>query len=154
MTGAHWAEAWLGRPWIAGEHDCADFVAEVLRAEFGRALDLPVHVAPEARGSAGARERATSVRGWDRQIATLRDEYASRVVPEARGTLSAPQDGDGVLMVARGARRLRRYHLGLWAGIGGIAHVLHCQEAAGSILHPIRDLGLRALELEGIYRWR
>ena len=127
----HWAEAWLGRPWIAGEHDCADFVADVLREQFGRTLAMPAH--------------AQSVRGWDRQIASLREQYAIPTI--------APQDGDGVLMVAKGARRLRRYHLGLWAGIGGVAHVLHCQDGAGSILHPIRDLSLRALELEGIYRW-
>jgi len=128
----HWAEAYIGRPWVAGEHDCADFVVAVLREQFGRELALPAH--------------AASVRGWDRQIAELRADYA---VP----TIS-PQDGDGVLMVARGARLLRRYHLGLWAGVNGEAHVLHCQDGAGSILHPIRDLGLRALELEGIYRWR
>ena len=128
----HWAEAWLGRPWVAGEHDCADFVVEVLREQFGRTLDMPVH--------------AESVRGWDRQIAALKSEYALPTI--------APQDGDGVLMHARSARRLRRYHLGLWADVGGVAHVLHCQDGAGSILHPIRDLGLRALELEGIYRWR
>ena len=128
----HWAEAWLGRPWVAGEHDCADFVVEVLREQFGRALDMPVH--------------AESARGWDRQIAALREVYALPTI--------APQDGDGVLMHARGARRLRRYHLGLWAEVGGVAHVLHCQDGAGSILHPIRDPGLRALALEGIYRWR
>ena len=85
------------------------------------------------------------MRGWDRQIASLRADYA---LPT-----TSPRDGDAVLMVAKGARRLRRYHLGLWAGIGGVAHVLHCQDGAGSILHPIRDLSLRALELEGIYRW-
>ena len=89
--------------------------------------------------------------GGTRQIASLREQYALRVAPEARGSLASPQDGDGVLMVARGARRVRRYHLGVWAGIGGVAHVLHCQDGAGSILHPIRDLSLRALELEGIY---
>ena len=137
----HWTEAWLGRPWVAGKYDCADFVAEVLRVEFGRALDLPVR----AESGSGAPTGAT-VRGWDRQIATLKGDFA---LPT-----TAPRDGDGVLMVAKGARRLRRYHLGLWAGVGGVAHVLHCQEAAGSILHPIRDLSLRALELEGIYRWR
>ena len=127
----HWAEAWLGRPWIAGEHDCADFVADVLREQFGLTLTMPAH--------------AQTVRGWDRQIAALKGDYAELT--------ASPQDGDGVLMVAQGARRLRRYHLGLWAGIGGVAHVLHCQEVAGSILHPIRDLSLRALELEGVYRW-
>ena len=152
---SHWAEAYLGRRWIAGRHDCADFVVAVLREQFGREIALPAHVAPEARGStvapeargsAGARERATSVRGWDRQIAALRAEYA---VPT-----DAPQDGDGVLMVARGARRLRRYHLGLFVAVGGVAHVLHCQDGAGSILHPLRDLAPRALALEGVYRWR
>ncbi len=128
----HWTEAWLGRAWKAGEHDCADFVVAVLREQFEIALDLPAH--------------AASARGWDRQIATLKGDYALPTI--------SPRDGDGVLMHARGARRLRRYHLGLWAGIEGEAHVLHCQEAAGSILHPIRDLGQRGLALEGIYRWR
>ena len=147
MTGhQHWAEAWLGRPWVAGEHDCADFVVAVLRGQFGREIALPAHAAPEARGSAGARERATSVRGWDRQIATLKGDFA---LPT-----TAPQDGDGVLMYARGARRQRCYHIGLWADVDGVPYVLHCQEAAGSICHPLRDLRQRALELEGVYRWK
>ena len=141
MTGLqHWAEAYIGRPWIAGEHDCADFVVAVLREQFGLALDLPAHDPDD-----GTRGRATSVRAWDRQIAAMRADYAAPT--------DAPQDGDGVLMRARGARRIRRYHLGLWADVGGEAHVLHCQDGAGSILHPVRDLALRALELEGIYRW-
>ena len=141
MTGLqHWAEAYIGRPWIAGKHDCADFVVAVLRQQFGRELDLPAHAESQSRAPTGA-----TVRGWDRQIAALRADYAEPT--------DTPQDGDGVLMRARGARRLRRYHLGLWADVGGEAHVLHCQEAAGSILHPIRDLALRALELEGVYRW-
>ena len=141
MTGLqHWAEAYIGRPWIVGEHDCADFVVAVMREQFGLALDLPVHAESRSRAPTGA-----TVRAWDRQIAAMRADYAEPT--------DAPQDGDGVLMYARGARRLRRYHLGLWADVGGEAHVLHCQEAAGSILHPIRDLALRALVLEGIYRW-
>ena len=75
----------------------------VLREQFGRTLALPAH--------------AESVRGWDRQIAALRSDYALPTI--------APQDGDGVLMCARGTRRLRRYHLGLWADVGGEASVLH-----------------------------
>ena len=102
----HWTEAWLGRPWKAGEHDCADFVVAVLRAEFGIALDLPAHAASGAGAPSGATARA-----WDRQIATLKGDYALPTI--------SPRDGDGVLMHARGARRLRRYHLGLWAGIEG-----------------------------------
>ena len=90
MTGLqHWAEAYIGRPWVAGEHDCADFVVAVLREQFGLALALPAHDPDD-----GARDRATSVRGWDRQIAALRADYAEPT--------DAPQDGDGVLMRARG----------------------------------------------------
>ena len=141
MNKSHWTEAWLGRAWKAGEHDCADFVVAVLREQFGVALDLPVHAASGSGAPSGATARA-----WDRQIVTLKGDYALPTI--------LPRDGDGVLMHARGARRLRRYHLGLWVGIEGEAHVLHCEEAAGSILHPLRDLGQRGLALEGIYRWR
>ena len=58
----HWAEAWVGRAYVAGEHDCADFVVAVLRERFGRTLALPAH--------------AASVRGWDAQIAALKGTFA------------------------------------------------------------------------------
>ena len=60
----HWAEAYVGRPYIEGRHDCADFVAAVLRERFGRILALPAH--------------GPGVRAWDRQIAALKGVYASR----------------------------------------------------------------------------
>ena len=128
----HWAEGYVGRAYVDGRHDCADFVVAVLRERFGRALALPAH--------------AASARAWDAQIAALKGVYAERT--------TAPAEGDGVLMMAAGRRRSMGHHIGLWCAVAGEPYVLHCLRGVGSILHPIRDLGLRALALEGIYRWR
>ena len=127
----HWAEAYVGRAYVEGRYDCADFVVEVLRERFVRRVALPAH--------------AASVRGWDAQIAALRGEHA---VP----TIS-PREGDGVLMRAAARRRSVGHHIGVWCAVAGEPHVLHCLRGVGSILHPIRELRLRALELEGVYRW-
>ena len=135
----HWAEAYVGRAYVEGAHDCADFVVAVLRERFGRTLALPAH--------------AESVRAWDRQIAALRGDYARRIAPEARGTTEAPVEGDGVLMAAAARRRSLGHHIGIWCAVAGEAYVLHCLKGTGSILHPLRDLGRRALVLEGVYRW-
>ena len=141
MNKSHWAESYIGRPYVEGRHDCADFVVAVMRERFGRELALPAH---------GAGTRA-----WDRQIAALKGVYAVHVAPEARGTMGN--------YAARGRRRAdggrrRRHsvghHIGIWCAVGGEPYVLHCLKGVGSILHPIRDLDRRALVLEGVYRWR
>ena len=149
MNKSHWAESYIGRPYVEGRHDCADFVVAVMREHFGRELTLPAH---------GAGTRA-----WDRQIAALKGVYAVHVAPEARGTMGAPEargtmgmprEGDGVLMAAAARRHSLGHHIGIWCAVGGEPYVLHCLKGVGSILHPIRDLDRRALVLEGVYRWR
>ncbi len=154
----HWAEAYVGRAYVEGRYDCADFVVEVLHERFGRRVALPAHAASCSRAPSGdSCSRAPSgdpcsrapsgatVRGWDAQIAALKDEYA---VP----TIS-PREGDGVLMRAAARRRSVGHHIGVWCAVAGEPHVLHCLRGVGSILHPIRELRLRALDLEGVYRW-
>ena len=163
----HWAESYIGRAYVEGAHDCADFVVAVMRERFGRELALPAH---------GAGTRA-----WDRQIAALKGVYAvhvapeargttgppeargtmgapeargSTVAPEARGTMGAPREGDGVLMAAAARRHSVGHHIGVWCAVAGEPYVLHCLKGVGSILHPLRDLNRRALVLEGVYRWR
>ena len=154
----HWAESYIGRLYVEGRHDCADFVVAVMREHFGRELTLPAH---------GAGTRA-----WDRQIAALKGVYAVHVAPEARGTTGAPEargtmgapeargtmgtprEGDGVLMAAAARRHSLGHHIGIWCAVAGEPYVLHCLKGVGSILHPIRDLDRRALVLEGVYRWR
>ena len=136
----HWAESYIGRPYVEGVHDCADFVVAVMREHFGRELTLPAH---------GAGTRA-----WDRQIAALKGVYAVHVAPEARGTMGAAREGDGVLMAAAARRHSLGHHIGVWCAVAGEPYVLHCLKGVGSILHPLRDLDRRALVLEGVYRWR
>ena len=140
MNESHWAEAWVGRPYVEGEHDCADFVVAVLRERFGRTLALPAHAASCSRAPSGA-----TVRAWDRQIAALKGTFAVPTI--------APQEGDGVLMRSAARRRSVGHHIGLWCVVAGEPYVLHCLRGVGSIFHPIRDLGQRALALEGVYRW-
>ena len=127
----HWAEAYVGRAYVEGAHDCADFAVSVLCERFGREIALPVHGA--------------GTRVWDRQIAALKGVYAVRT--------TAPVEGDGVLMTATARRRSLGHHIGIWCAVAGEAYVLHCLKGTGSILHPLRDLGRRALVLEGVYRW-
>ena len=132
MSGArHWAEAYVGRPYVEGRHDCAHFVVAVLRERFGREIALPAH--------------GDGVRQWDAQIAALAGAYAAPT--------ETPREGDGVLMAAAARRRSIGHHIGIWCAMGAEPYVLHCLRGTGSILHPLRDLGRRALVLEGVYRW-
>ena len=126
----HWTRKWLGRPWIAGSYQCEDFVAEVLREEFG--LDVP-------KGLRGADER-----GWDRQLA----RHAMRCWSPA----DAPVDGDAVLMVSTAAAGRRFYHAGVHVA-GRPPAVLHCPRGGTSVCQPVTELAAHGLRLEGTYRW-
>ena len=98
--------------------------------EFARKLNLPAH--------------APSPRAQDLQIAAARNDLAART--------DAPVEGDAVLMELAGARRRRGYHLGVFVA-GDEPHVLHLPRDGSSIVHPVRELALHDLELEGYYRW-
>lgn len=135
----HWAEAYVGRPYVEGRHDCAHFVIAVLRERFGREIALPAH-GHDCGAPSGA-----NVREWDALIAAHRGAFAAPA--------ETPREGDGVLMVAAARRRCIGHHIGIWCAVGAEPYVLHCVRGAGSIFHPLRDLGRRALALEGIYRW-
>ena len=172
----HWAESYIGRLYVEGRHDCADFVVAVMRERFGVSLALPahgegprawdrqiaalkgvyaVHVAPEARGTMGAPEaRGTMGAPEARGTMGAPEARGSTVAPEARGTMGTPREGDGVLMAAAARRHSLGHHIGIWCAVGGEPYVLHCLKGVGSILHPIRNLDRRALVLEGVYRWR
>ncbi len=137
MTPApHWSERWIGRDWRPGVYECSDFVAEVLAAEFGVAVDLP---------RAGA---AAGVRARDRLTARLAPSLARPLAPG-----EAPREGDGVLMRARGRRTIAGHHIGLWCAPGGEPSALHCAAGLGSCVHALAGLPARGLEADGIWRW-
>ena len=128
----HWTEKWLGRPYVAGQHDCLDFARDVLLDEFSIEIRIP-------------HREATGLRGFAREIAELGGDVATPIVAGLR-------EGDGVLMSKRGWQR-GGHHVGLWTAPGGTAHVLHCIKGLGSVLWPLHGLQERGWQMEGCYRW-
>jgi cell wall-associated NlpC family hydrolase len=111
MSG-HWAEAWLGQPWVAGTSDCWSFARRVWAERFGRQVE-PLPVDPSDFRAAVRALDGAKAGGW---IAT-----------------AAPVEGDGVLM----AEGQRPCHVGIWLAP---AHVLHSVEGAGVICTPAARL--------------
>ena len=129
----HWAEHYVGRPYIEGVFDCADLVVLVMRERFGRDIRLPSH--------------AAGLRAGDAQIAAFKDRFAAAVdAAQAHG-------GDAVLMRSAGRSRALGHHLGVWCGIAGEPYALHCLKGIGTCLHPLRALAGHGLEMRGVYRW-
>lgn len=131
-TEGHWALRWLGRERVEGEYECTDFVSEVLAAQFRRRVSFP----------------RPATRDRDRELARHIDRYAARLP-----TLTAPVEGDGVLMRERGRRLGLGHHIGIWCAPGGTASVLHLPGRGGAVLHPLAGLDARGYELRGIWRW-
>lgn len=137
---SHWSQAYVGLPWIEGQFDCADLVAKVRREVFGQEITLPTD---HGEGPFG------------------RSATIARHVAEYAAPTEAPQEGDGVLLIARG----RVQHIGLLCVIGSERWVLHnCQtkeaRARGeigrygqSVLTRERDLERFGYRIEGYYRW-
>lgn len=128
-TAAHWAEAYVGIPYVVHEADCARLAERVRREQFAHVLELPreSHDNPFARGA--------TIAVHTRDFAVRTDE---------------PKEGDGVLLLARG----RLQHIGIYCLPGGVPHVLHADQGAGAVvLHRVRDLERLGFRLEGYYRW-
>lgn len=125
----HWSEAWLGRPYGAGESDCAALVADVVAERTGRRLALP--------------GRAAGLRGRDRQIAAAAD---------AAVETTTPADGDVVLMQLRDRRDGVGYHVGVFCVVEDAAHVLHCLAGLGVCRHPVAGIESRGYRVIGYYR--
>lgn len=126
---AHWAEAYLGEPWINGAHDCWGFFRRVQREHFG--LELPEIDIDACSRLACAREFA----GHDE-----RDAWA---------LVESPAEGDAVLM----GKNKRPAHVGIWIDADGGA-VLHCVEGAGVIIQQRSTLRLAGWNTLGFYRRR
>ncbi len=125
----HWAERYVGKPYIEDDYDCAELAREVLLIEFNQVIMLPT-------------ERAVGLRGLHNQIENMKADVAIKT--------DHPVEGDGVLMLAKG----RLDHIGIYCLINGVVYVLHNSRDAGhTCLHRMRDLPNHGLEVEGIYKW-
>lgn len=131
-TALHWSAAYLGRPWVSGEHDCWGFFRAVQRERFGRAIPA---VAVDAESAAACVEA----------IATLQAPRAGWR-PLADG--ETPADGDAVLL----ARHQAPAHVGVWIEADG-GGVLHCQRGAGVVFLARRALARAGWGRIECFRW-
>jgi cell wall-associated NlpC family hydrolase len=128
----HWAEAYVGMPFVLGEYDCASLAVQVRREVFKR----PVPDGLE-------RERAASTLGRCRQMADGMADYGVRT--------TTPAEGDLVLMRCLG----RPSHVGVYCVVDGEPTVLHALRKPGmAMLTSIRRLPAINLALEGYYQWK
>jgi cell wall-associated NlpC family hydrolase len=128
----HWAEQYIGQPYITNEADCARLVTRVRSEVF----KLPVPTDVEVH-------RAASRLGRAAQMTDLVALYTKPV--------DDPKEGDVVLMLCRN----RPSHVGVYCDVNGEPSVLHAMENAGMVvLHRIRDLPKVFLSVEGFYKWK
>ena len=127
-------DRFIGIPYDARRMDCADLAMLVQRELFGREVLLP-----------GKRPRPLHPDEQDAAIAAYRVQLADPV--------TAPEDGDVVLMREIGARTAG--HIGTYFFCNYTQYVLHTTALLGaSVLHTLRDLSGTGLKVEGFYRWK
>lgn len=126
---SHWAEQYVGRPYIRGVFDCMDLVVLVQKEKFSKVVELPAH--------------STSPTGRKYQIEEGKKELVEK--------LEKPEEGALVLLKVRGYVQ----HAGVMCKIGNEWYVLHNTRAneCGVILQRERDLSIRGYTVEGYYRW-
>lgn len=133
---SHWSDAYIGRPYVEGEFDCAE-LARLAQAEvFGRAIAMP-----SERVYLGL-DGAAKLRAMRDQLAACKDDYGTPT--------DAPEDGDAALIRSRG----RIDHVGIYCLIGGEAWVLHAAPHCGVVRMRLRQLDLYGYHLEGFYKWK
>lgn len=159
------ASRYVGRPYAAGEFDCADLAVLVQRELFGRPVALPAHHPGGARTQGAlilrlrdalAVEVAEPVDGcavllWEP------DGDVAPTLPTACGSLP-PEGADspwGGPAANRRGEDLRRWHIGTVFLHAGEVWVLHASAKMGSVaLQRLADLRRWGLRLEGFYAWR
>ena len=127
MSADHWAAAYIGSPWIAGEHDCWGFVRRVYREQFG--LDV-------AAVDIDATSLSAALRAFDRH-----PEFCHWQA------VATHRDGDAVLM----GKGLRPAHVGLWCEADG-GGVLHAIEGAGVVFQCPAALAASGWRILASYR--
>lgn len=129
---AHWADLYIGQPYIVGQADCARLLSCVRREVF----KLPVPDEVEV-------QRAASRLGRAAQLADLVGIYGYAT--------DNPKEGDAVLMLCAG----RLSHIGVFCVVDHEPCVLHAMENAGMVvLHKIREIEKYFLKVEGYYKWK
>lgn len=127
---AHWADKYVGMPYVKHENDCAEFFGLIQREVFGRKLP----VLPSAMNYDYLRELSDQVQAGFEQMGVR---------------VESPQEGDAVLMRCRNVVN----HIGVYCLIDGVPHTLHAVLSASQVcLHRINDLPKFNISVEGYYQ--
>lgn len=126
----HWADTYIGRPYVPGQHDCAALAVEVLRDQFGLHVELPADRPHDPAQAA-------------RVIAGLQGAHA-KAIP-------GPVEGCAVLL--RRGPIARPWHIGIYYQRAGEGHVLHTTRQTSAISTRVRDLARLGYQIEGYYTW-
>ena len=128
----HWSDAYIGRPYVLGESDCANIVCDVHCDVFNQTLPDDIE-----------KDRGASVYARFVQLKDGIEEYADPT--------DSPVEGDIVLMMCKG----RPTHVGVYCIVDNEAAVLHAMRNANMVVrHRIRDLSRVNLFVEGYYKWK
>jgi cell wall-associated NlpC family hydrolase len=123
----HWANDYIGDPWIAGEHDCWAFVRRVWREQFHIEVP-PVDV--------DACSRMACARAFDHH-----DEKANW------SQILKPNEGDAALI----GKSARASHVGMYVDANGGA-ILHCVQGFGVVCQDVPSLKAAGWHVLGYYR--
>lgn len=128
----HFANKYIGRPWVAGAQgpdsfDCWGFVRYVLKHEYG--FNVPqVNVNAECLRDV---------------LHAFRTDLAFQAFKE----VGKPQDSDVVLM----RQSKNPVHAGIWLDVDG-GGVLHCVRDSGVVFQNVRSLNTCGWYLDSYYR--
>lgn len=124
---SHWATQYIGRPWVAGEHDCWGFARSVWREQYG--WDVPIV-------DVDSLNLRASIHAFERH-------------PERRHWLGVGLyiEGDAILM-GQGQRPI---HIGVWCDVDG-GGVLHAVRGAGVVFQSRQALAAAGWNILAGYR--
>jgi len=129
---AHWALAYLGHPWIKGQHECGHFFVRVQLEQFGIATEV-------------IDADALSVLSCVRALNGDHPEF--RNWPEV--SKSDSREGDCVQM----SHSKYPHHIGIWVEVDG-GGVLHCVEGAGVVFSTRQALRVAGWNITAVRRHR
>jgi len=125
----HWANKYVGKPYISKQYDCASLAVDVLREVFGK--DVPDYGERPASRSEGHADLAQRL-----------EDRTTRI--------EKPVEGCAVQILV--GQRIA--HVGVYCEVDGWPCVLHNIRRHGVILTKLQDMRRHGWIVEGFYEWK
>lgn len=126
----HWANEYIGDPWIEKTHECGHFFVKMMRLRFGVICEV-------------IDADAMSVLSCVRALSGAHPEFRNWL------PVDEPREGDCVQMSCS----KHPHHIGMWVEVDG-GGVLHCVEGAGVVFSTRKNLRATGWNIVSIKRHR